>query len=200
MGARSKLLAVIAAILAIGLSACGGNEDSGSTATETETETETSPQGSSASQHEDSGGGSEQFRAKGGDNSIQDFGEEADADEFEAAAAVLHDFLDTRAAEDWDSTCAAVTEEVRQSLEKLAAQAKRLDDTSCAGVLGALTNPAAKQVLQEEATQADAASLRIEDDRGYIIYRGPKGVVLALPMAREDGEWKVSGLGGTPIA
>lgn len=192
MRAGSKLLVIVAAVLlALGPAACGGgDDDSSSTTTEAFTPT----------QHDDSGGGSAQFRTKGGDNSIQEFGEEADASEFEAAAAALHDFLDARASEDWESACAAVSQEVKQSLEKLAAQAKQLDDASCAGVLEALTNPAAKRILQEEATQADVASLRIEDDRGYAVYRSSKGTVLAIPMANEDGDWKVAGLAGTPIA
>jgi len=208
--AGSKLLAVSAAVLlAFGPAGCGDGDDSGQTTTETSSQ-DRSEGGSASSgaskdfiptEHEDSGGGSAQFRIEGGDNSIQEFGEEADADEFEAAAAALHDFLDARAAADWDSVCAVVSEEVSQSLEKIADQAtKQLDDASCAGILAALTNPAAKKILEEEATQADVASLRIEGDRGYAIYRATKGDVFAIPMAKVDGEWKVAGLAGTPIA
>jgi len=204
-------MAIVAVLLAIGLAGCGGDDDPSSTMTEklspsSQAQSDGGSDGgegsadSTSAERQDSGGGSAQFRTKGGDNSIQEFGEEADASDFDAAAAVLHEFLDARAAEDWDSACAAVSEEVRQSLEKLGEQAKQLDGASCTGILSALTNPAAKKILQEEAEQADVASLRVEGDSGYIIYRAAKGSVVTIPMVEEDGDWKVSGLGGTPIA
>ena len=38
------------------------------------------------------------------------------------------------------------------------------------------------------------ASFRVEDDRGYALYHGPKGVNYFVPMVNEDGEWKVGAL------
>jgi hypothetical protein len=149
-------------------------------------------------QHDDSGGGSAQFRVKGGDNSVQEFGQEADGFERAEAATALHDFLDARASEDWQSACSILTKEIRKSLEELARQGGQVEDTSCAGILAKLTNRAALPALRSEAARADVGSLRIEGDRAFILYRSGD-TVLTVPMANEDGGWKVASLAGSPL-
>ncbi len=222
-------MAVVALLLALGLAACGGDDSSDSASTEAAAEAQPrsessgdgSKQGEAGSggddgksdsgdeegsgsftpkQHDDSGGGSEQFRVKGGDNSVQDFGDEADTSEREAAATVLHSYLDARAAGDWDAACSYISASFRESLETLGEQAKQLADRSCGGILEILTNPAAGPSMKAEAAQADVASLRIEGERAFAIYTGVGDTVLAMPMANEDGAWKVSSAVGTPIA
>jgi len=150
-------------------------------------------------QHNDSGGGSQQFRQKGGDNSVQDFGEEAGAEEFDAAAVALHNFLDARAEGNWAAACDYMSNSIVESFEKLAVQAKQIDETSCAGILENLTNPAAKKSMKAEAAKADVGSLRVEGDRSFVIYTGTGNTILAMPMADEDGDWKVASLAGTPL-
>jgi hypothetical protein len=150
-------------------------------------------------QHQDSGGGSGQYRVQGGDNSVQEFGEEAGASEFEAAAAALHDFLDARAEGNWAAACEYMARSTVESFERLAAQATQIEDKSCGGILEKLTNPAAKQALKVEAEKADVGSLRTEGDRSFVIYTGAEGTILAIPMAREGGTWKVASLTSTPL-
>jgi len=150
-------------------------------------------------QHNDSGGGSGQFRQKGGDNSVQEFGEEADQEEFDAAAVALHNFLDARAEGNWAAACTYMSKAIVESFEKLAAQAKEVDATNCAEILEQLTNPAAKRSMKAEAAKADVGSLRVEGDRSFVIYTGVGGTILAMPMANEDGDWKVASLAGTPL-
>lgn len=150
--------------------------------------------------HSDSGGGAEQFKVKGGDNSVQEFGEEADTEEFDAAAVALHNFLDARAEGNWAAACEYMSKGVVESFKKLASQAKQINDTSCGGFLEKLTNPAAKQAMKEEAAKANVGSLRIEDEQAFVIYTGIDGTVLAMPMADEDGDWKVASLAGTPLS
>ena len=149
--------------------------------------------------HNDSGGGSAPYKTKGGDNSVQEFGEEAGRSEFAAAAAALHNFLDARAEGNWAATCNYVSKSITESLEKLAAQAKQRKDSSCAALLKALTNPAAKSAMQAEAAKANVRSLRTEGERAFVLYTGLHGTILAMPMANEDGDWKVSSLAGTPL-
>lgn len=150
-------------------------------------------------QHSDSGGGSKQYIQKGGDNSVQEFGEEAGRGELEAAAAALHNFLDARAEGNWAAACDYMSKSVVESFEKLASQAKQLKDASCAGILETLTNPAARSAMKQEAAKADVGSLRVEGDRSFVIYRGAEGTILAMPMADEGGDWKVASLAGTPL-
>ena len=150
-------------------------------------------------QHNDSGGGSGQVKVKGGDNSVQEFGEEADTSELDAAAAALHNFLDARAEGNWAAACGYMSKDMIESFEKLASQSKEGGDTSCAALLEKLVNPAAKSAMKAEAEKADVRSLRTEGERAFVIYTGTKGTILAMPMASEDGEWKVASLAGTPL-
>jgi hypothetical protein len=150
-------------------------------------------------EHEDSGGGSEQFRVAGGDNSVQEFGAEASASEFDEAAAALHNFLDARAAGDWEAACSYLSSQVVESFKSFAAQAKRFEDEDCAGLLEALTSPSAKPTFEAEAKRADVGSLRIEGERAFILYRALGDTVMAMPMTVEGGDWKVGSLASTPL-
>lgn len=190
-------------MLAVGLGACGGG-DSSSATTQAGSQDRTGDSNGGSENftpkpHSDSGGGSQQFRVKGGDNSVQEFGEEAEASELDAAATTLHNFLDARAEGNWAAACDYMSKGIIASFEKLALQAQQVKDTSCAGILEALTNPAAKGAMKAEAEKADVGSLRIEDERAFLIYTGTDGAILAMPMANEGGDWKVASLAGTPL-
>jgi hypothetical protein len=237
-GLKTPTAALAVLLVAFGLAACGGGDDSGSTAAEaggagqsgakeggssgksgekggkskagSGGEGQGGGSGSSGSRsqeashfkpksHDDSGGGSKQFVQKGGDNSVQEFGKEADTQEFEAAAVALHNFLDARAEGNWAAACEYLSKAAVEGFEKLASQVKQIKDTSCAGVLEKLTNPAAKASMKEEAQKANVGSLRTDGDRSFVIYTGIDGTILAMPMNNEDGEWKVSSLAGTPL-
>jgi hypothetical protein len=227
-GGAPKLTAflVTGALLAAGVSACGGGDDSttanpGGTghATTAESGSARSPQGrgdgggagaeedpgeggdagspgSTGSQ--DSGGGSGQFRAPGGDNSVQNFGEEASESELERAAAALHGFLDARAGEDWATACSYLAAAVQQQLDQLAAQSKQLKGKSCAAILAGLTG-GLPRVAGEELAEADVGSLRTEGDRGFLLYHGAGGTDYTMLMANEGGTWKVAALAPVPL-
>lgn len=231
-GSKTLLAALVALVLGMGLVACGGGDDSGSTSTEAQRQAADaagnaagapskdgkeagSDEGTSGGgdqsdstgeeagdfvpkQHEDSGGGSEQFRVKGGDNSVQEFGEEADDSEREEAATALHNFLDARAEAHWAAACEYLASSIVESLGQLTGQ-KKAKPSDCAGILRRITNPAAKTLMREEAEQADVGSLRLEDGRAFVIYRGTEGDILAMPMSQEGGDWKVASLAGTPL-
>lgn len=182
-----------------GSSGSSGKEGSGTNSNSDAGPSESGGAGSAAKQHDDSGGGSKQFRVLGNDNSVQDFGKESGSDEFEEAAAALHGFLDARVAGQWAAACDYLASEIAASLEKLAADSGKVKDTGCPSILSKLTNPGAKQGLRAEARKADVGSLRVEGNRGFVLYRGTEGMVLAIPMKRDDGEWKVASLAGSPV-
>jgi hypothetical protein len=146
-----------------------------------------------------SGGGSAQYRVKGGDNSIQDFGEESGESELEEAAASLHDFLVARAGGDWAAACSHLSKTTERQLEQLASQSSKLSGAGCAGILAALTPPLPAKV-QRESTIVDAGSLRTEGEQAFLIYRGAEGTVYAIPMKPEGGAWKVGALAATPLS
>jgi hypothetical protein len=189
-------------LLALGLVACGDGDDSTSTATDAVAQGQ-ADDGSSGDfvpqEHSDSGGGSQQYRGEG-DNTIQDFGEEADSAEREAAAGTLHNYLDARAAGEWAAACENMSKEIVESLDKLAARAKSVKDKSCGGVLGKLLTQEARQSLGADAEAADVGSLRFDGKRAFVIYRGVDDAILAMPMTKEDGTWKVAALAATPLS
>jgi hypothetical protein len=221
-------VALVALLIALGLVACGGGDSSSSTTTAADQAQPQGKSGEGASKkggeegksggegqagnagssagdftprhHSDSGGGSKQFVVKGGDNSVQEFGEEADTSEFDAAAVALHNFLDARAEGNWAAACSYMSKATVESFEKLAAQAKQAGLTSCGAILEKLTNPAAKGAMKAEAEKANVGSLRIEGEQAFVIYTGTDGTVLAIPMANEGGDWKVASLAGTPLS
>ncbi len=223
-----RIAALCVAVLAAGaISACG---DSGSATTDTSPAKEAdadpgkasnsdstdSSEGGSGSQQggeksggtkasvdpaplEVSGGGAAQYRTAGGDNSIQNFGEESDEGELEEAATALHDYLVARANEDWPAACANLAKTVTDQLDVLASQSSQLEGKGCAAILGALTPPLPAAV-RRESTVVDAGSLRFEDERAFLIYRGAKNTEYAVLMEQEDGAWKVGSLAATPIS
>lgn len=149
--------------------------------------------------HQDSGGGSEQFVTPGGDNSVQEFGAEADEAEREAAAAALHAFLDARAAGDWAEACERLSADVTDSFEQFAERSAKLRGKGCPELLGTLSGPGTK-AARREAAIADVGALRVEGDRGFVLYHGAGETPYVMPMKREDGQWKVASLAGLPIS
>ena len=142
--------------------------------------------------HHDSGGGSGQFRVKGGDNSVQEYGAEASAGELDRAAAALHGFLDARAERNWAAACSYLSAAAREGLAQGSA--------GCPAGLAALTGKASPATLRE-AARADVGALRAEGTRGFLIYRGPPaGTVYAVSVSRDGGAWKLDSLAGVPLS
>jgi len=146
-----------------------------------------------------SGGGSSQYRVRGGDNSVQEFGEEGDETELEQAATALHDYLVARAEEDWAAACANLSEPVQEQLQGLASRSKDLAGEGCAATLQALT-PKLPASVRRESTIVDAGSLRLDDEQAFLIYRGAEGKTYTVLMIPEDGAWRVGSLAATPLS
>jgi hypothetical protein len=145
-----------------------------------------------------SGGGSAQFRTEGGDNSIQEFGDESDESELQEAAEVVHGFYVSRAAEEWDRACSYLAKSNIEQLEQLANQSAKSQGADCATVLKAFTRPLPASV-EREVTTVDAGSLRHEDEQGFLIYYGAGHATYSMPLRNEDGTWKVAALSGTAL-
>jgi hypothetical protein len=151
------------------------------------------------STHRDSGGGTAPFATKTGDNSIQESGTEGSPAETQAAAAVLHAYLDARVAHRWDDACFYLSAGFAATVEAFAERfAKDKGAKSCAEVLAALATGSSQEALVATA-RADAGALRTEGDHGFLLYRGPGGAPYAMPMVLEGGTWKVGSLEGAPL-
>lgn len=145
-----------------------------------------------------SGGGSKQFRFKGGDNSIQEYGEESDKSELQAAAKVVHGFYVARSEEDWSRACSYLAKSMVSQLEMLAGQSPELKGKGCAPLLKAFTRPLPASV-RRELTVVDAGSLRREGERGFLIYYDNEHKPYAMPLEDESGTWKLTLLSATPL-
>lgn len=224
----TRLIAVLAAtaLVALLLVACGGSDSgssdstsTGSSATETDNgsnggtqgendagaaqpKEESASTGFTAEEVEEplkvSGGGAEQFLVKGGDNSIQEFGEESDESELEEAAETVHGFFVARATGDWKGACAYLSKSMSEQLEKLASSSTEIEDKSCASFLEAFTGKLTASEWRETTT-VDAGSLRTEDEQAFLIYYGPDKTIYAMPLTDEDGTFKVGALAGNPL-
>jgi hypothetical protein len=145
-----------------------------------------------------SGGGSAQFRTKGGDNSIQEFGDESDESELQEAAEVVHNFYVSRAEEQWDTACSYLSKSNIEQLEQLGSQSPQFKNAGCAPILKAFTRPLPASV-NREITTVEAGSLRREGEQGFLIYYGAGHVKYAMPLRDEGGTWKVTALSGTTL-
>ena len=144
-----------------------------------------------------SGGGSAQFRTKGGDNSIQEFGEEGES-ELQEVAETVHSFYVARGEENWDAACSYLAKPNVEQLVELVSQSPKFKGVGCGGALNAFTQPV-PPAIEREITTVDAGSFRHENGQGFLIYFGPKRAVYAMPMREEDGVWKVVALSGNAI-
>ena len=211
---KTLLTAAIAALLAFGLVACGGGDDeptgSAPTSSGATEGTATAPEnagggdnekqagddGSGASDGDDSGSsqeGSAAFRTPGGDNSIQNYGEEADAEQRQGAEAALATYLDAREAGDWATSCEYLAKAAVEPLEQLAESSPQLKGKGCAAIVGALSAQLPTSSRANPLVEG-VASLRFEGERGFALFHGPEGVDYFVPMVDEDGEWKVGAL------
>jgi hypothetical protein len=145
-----------------------------------------------------SGGGSAQFRTKGGDNSIQEFGAEGDESELREAAEVVHGFYVSRVSEEWDKACSYLAKSNIEQLEQLANQSAKSRGADCETVLKAFTRPLPASV-KREVTTVDAGSLRHEGEQGFLMYYGAERTEYAMPLKDEGGTWKVAALSATTL-
>jgi hypothetical protein len=145
-----------------------------------------------------SGGGAEQFRVKGGDNSIQEYGDEGDESELQEVAEIVHGFYVARAEEQWDTACSYLAKGNVEQLEQLATQSPQFEGSGCGPILKAFTRPL-PAAIQREVTTVDAGSFRHDGDQGFLIYYGADRTAYAMPLRNEGGIWKVTALSGTTI-
>jgi len=132
-----------------------------------------------------------------GDGSIQGFGEEASAEDRGAAAAAAEGYLRARAASQWGRACSFMANGIQEQLQQFASQAGKQKNPNCGQALGSLTAGLPKEV-REQAAQVQIASLRIEGEQGFAIYRSGK-MWMFMPVAEEDGDWKVAAIAGSQL-
>jgi hypothetical protein len=125
---------------------------------------------------------------KGGDNSVQEYGVEANGSERREASIALATYLNARAEGNWAGACSLLAPRPTEQLERLSGH-----KADCAEVLAATAKGTSSQ---PGSVITEVLSFRGEGDisgnPSYLIFTGPPGNTLfSMPMYSQGGTWKV---------
>ena len=129
--------------------------------------------------------------------SIEGFGEEAEGSEREEVLDVFHGYLRALAQEDEQSACSYLAAGVQRSLAQLGAKAEKSLD--CPQLLEALLSPQADQIARDQ-DEGKIVKVRVEGDRGFVVFHAPGARLYELTMAREGEEWRATSLSASVLA
>ncbi len=134
---------------------------------------------------------------KGGDNSIQTFGTEAEEAPRDQAVSNLLAYRDARLAGRFARACALASAEFRDQLVQLIASAKVKGGAEkpegCADILALFTPERDKAALRERFQLSEVLSFRARGDGyAYLIFKGAGGKPMFIAMADDEGRWKVN--------
>jgi hypothetical protein len=134
------------------------------------------------------------FRVPRGDNSIPDFGQEADATQRQLALNQLTAFMRARAKGEWSKACDYLARPTRRQLESFA---KRSGDTpnGCGPVFAALMS--SHEAERTDTLTNGVAALRIKEMTAFALFYGPNAEKYVMPMQNEEGAWKMTQI--TPL-
>lgn len=153
-----------------------------------------------------SGGGSAPLILKDGDNSIQEYGDEANESELTEAAEAVHSYYVAFSQDDWATACSYLSKGMKEGLEHLSARTKD-GKMSCEESSAGLYRDR-PSTERSELTKVDAVSLRREGDQAFLIYHGPEydsggsygpADLYAMNLSFEDGGWKMGNAIGTTL-
>jgi hypothetical protein len=223
-GVRKTAALLLAAACAAILAACGGGSDSSTSTTTTaqpaaesgtaggQGESSSKPSqgggakpGGSSQENGGSGGGSgssgersSSFRTPGGDNSIQEYGGEAAAEERAKATKTISGFYAASANQEWAKVCAVLSAKNLAALKVFSEKASKVKGKGCPGVL-ALVTPKTSTSAPDKI-KGPVISLRTKGSLGFALYHGIDGKNYAFPLMLEKGEWKLTALAPTPLS
>lgn len=134
---------------------------------------------------------------RGGDNSVQAFGNEGQEGEAAQAAATVAAYLRARAARRWPDACAEASKQLEGELAKLIARAEVTNRDAekpegCAATLALLFGRSPSSALRRVEV-GKVLSFRVRPDGyAYLIYEDREGAILFIAMAADGGTWKVN--------
>ncbi len=227
-GVRRFAALLLALVCAAALAACGGGSSSTSSSTsatvppssgeaegggnnETKQTGGEAEGGSQGQQEEGSEPSSEEgkvspndrsapFRSKGGDNSIQNYGEEEGAAERTAATKTITVFFAASRDKEWAKVCGVLSKKVQAQMEELTKHAPQFKGKNCAGVIETLFSSAPANANRPESIKGGVVALRRKGDQSFALYHAVNGKPYAFPLVREGGEWKLIGMAPTPLS
>jgi hypothetical protein len=134
-------------------------------------------------------GGAGSSAEAGGEESIEQFGSEATGSERAALRNAFHGYLAAIGERDYGTACSYLAAAARRSLAKLFAEGA--STAGCAASLAALVTPAAAGISRKQS-EADLTAIRVEGNRGFVLFPAPGASLWQMTMEREDGDWKTT--------
>lgn len=135
------------------------------------------------------------------ENKFTGFGQEANAEEREAASEVLEQNMQARAEGEWESQCSTLNAFVLGQLEKSSARFSPGVKKDCPDELKAQAEPLAQsKAIRANTMTGPIDVLVVRGRRGYALYHGTGGKDYAMQMEKgTNGEWKVGSLVTTEL-
>lgn len=134
---------------------------------------------------------------------VATFGKESDESERTEASAVLDESFEARQAANFAAQCATLG---KRGMEAVFGLGKGNEDPSkCAAALEKIAKPLSQSKgVRKNTLSGEIAALRVRGDQAFALYHGNDGSDYAVPLEKEDGEWKVGslitiGLPPTPV-
>lgn len=130
------------------------------------------------------------------EESIEGFGSEAEGSQREEVLGAFHNYLGALAEGDEQAACDYLSVRVQQSLQQLAAKAKKV---SCPQLLEVLLSAEADQIARGQS-EGKITKVRIKGDTAFIVFHAPGARLYQATLAREGGEWKATSLSASVLA
>jgi hypothetical protein len=183
--ARGIALLLAAALALAAVGGCGGGGGSGGAAPASTGASTAQPP--AASEGSAQGGAGARSGYEGGEKSIERFGSEAGGSERDAVLAAFGGYLEAVAARDYATACSHLAASVRQGMAQFAPP--KLRRRGCAAILPQLLSPSASAIAGRQAN-GKVTRVRVEGERGFVVFHAPGAKLYQMPIVREGGAWK----------
>jgi hypothetical protein len=131
---------------------------------------------------------------KGSSASVASFGRQATGTERAGASKSLQEFFGAWVAGDSAKACSLMSASTKQNLAVFASQFK-----GCTAQVNALRAAMpAKTLARFRGVQV--TGMRIDGNRGFLLYRDAQGTSSAFPVIREGAAWRVGAIAGSPVS
>jgi hypothetical protein len=187
-------------ILAIGVAGCGGGSNTQSGTAEptiagndkSTQAGESSPGG--ATHHE---GRKPSHRYRGGEKDIEEFGTEARGPEAEAVLTAQQTYLAAIVSRNYGKACTWVSSSLEAQFSQIVEPG--VGPKSCDQVLPKILAGDASHVAALQLS-GKIVKVRVEGDRGYVVFHAPGARLFVFPMTREGGSWRVASITSSILA
>jgi hypothetical protein len=179
---RAFAVLLLALLLTLVGSGCGGDGNTASSSSSSGQETS-----SEESSGEDSTSTSQESEESvGGEKSIEEYGAEAGGGERGAILSSFHNYLQAIAAGDNSTACSYLSVRVQQGLRQLVKQR-----ASCEQILPKLLAPTAAAISRQQ-DNGKITKVRVKGDQAFVVFHAPGAKLYMLGLVREGGEWKAT--------